>query len=269
LIAGVAGEAAGGVDQHMERVAETLSHAARVSNGRVVALREREAVALFATPDAAARAALRLHAYALALPPFPPRLGVRICLHSGPMAQRGEEASGDTLDSALALLEAAAPGETLISEHAALALSPGFRRFVGPFESGGKGAGRLRLGELVLRKEAGALAQRMPRVQLRLAYRSQSIVRRREGDAAVIGSDAACDLAVDNHGVSLRHCTIFRRLDACVLRDHSANGTFVTLEDGAPVAVRGDEIALSGRGFISFGRANASGDDVVRYSCEG
>ncbi len=270
LVTGVVadGEAgAEGVEDYVARLAQTLAHAALVSGGRVAGRRERDVTALFPTPDAAASAALRMHAYALALPPMAARLGLRMAVHGGPVG-RGDEISGRTIDLALELLDAAGAGEALISGHAAAGLSPGLGHFVGPLGSGPEGASRLLLGELVFRNEAKLYAQRAQRTRLRLDYRSKSIVRGREGDAATIGSDAACDLAVEGQGAARQHCTILRRQGAYLLRDHSARGTFVTAEGGAELAVRGAEIVLTGRGVISFDQAGAESNGVVRYSCE-
>jgi pSer/pThr/pTyr-binding forkhead associated (FHA) protein len=101
-------------------------------------------------------------------------------------------------------------------------------------------------------------------VALRLDYRARSIVRRRDGDEATIGSDAACDLAVKHHGASQRHCTISRRGSTYLLRDHSETGTFVTVGGGAPRAVLGEEIVLSGQGLIALGVPGS--EDPVHFS---
>lgn len=269
LSAGVAGGA--GENEHLARVAETLAHATRVSGGRVALRREGgEPIALFPSPDAALRAALRLHSYMLALPRVYGKAGMRLSVHYGPVGQGGEDIAGETVDAALELLEAAAAGEALISEHAAAEVGPGLRRFVGAAFPGAKGAARLELGQVLSGGTADIfLADRAPRLRLRLDYRSMTLVRRREGDAATIGSDAACDLAVEDSAASGRHCTILRSRGACILRDHSAAGTFVTLESGREFAVRDAEIRLAGRGLISFGRPRARSEEVVQYACEG
>lgn len=268
LFAGIAGRDAR-IEEHLARVVETLAHAAGVSGGRMAARREREAMALFPSPDSAVRAALRLHAYGLTLPALAGRIGARMSVHCGPVGQRGEEVFGDTIDLALELLEGAGPGETLISEHAAMGVGPGLQRFIGAAAPGGKGAARLRAGQLLSAGSAEVFAERAARLRLSLAYRSKTVVRRREGDAVTVGSDATCDVAVQDSGASGRHCTILRSKGACILRDHSAGGTFVTVEDGAELTVRDAEIRLSGRGVISFGRPRARSEDVVQYACEG
>lgn len=255
------------LQKDVARLSQTLAHAALVSGGRVAGRRERDLTALFPTSDAAASAALRMHAYALALSSMDASLGLRMAVHGGPVG-RGEQISGSTIELALELLEAAGAGEALISGHARAGLSPGLEHFVGPLGSGPEGTHRLLLGELVFRKEAKLYAQRAQRMRLRLEYRSKSIVQRREGDTATIGSDAACELPVEGHGAAQRHCTILRREGAYLLRDHSAKGTFVTAEGGTELAVRGAEIALSGRGVIAFDPPGAGSGEVVRYSCE-
>ena len=269
LVAGIVAAEAGaqGIQECVARLAKALDHAALVSGGRVAGRRQRDVTALFPTSDAAASAALRMHAYALALPPMAASLGLRMAVHVGPVG-RGDEISGRTIDHALELLDAASAGEALISGHAVAGLSRGLEHFVGPLGAGPQGASRLLLGELVFRKEAKLYAQRAQRMRLRLEYRSKSIVQRREGDTATIGSDAACELPVQGQGAAQRHCTILRRQGAYLLRDHSANGTFVTVEGGTELAVRGVEVALSGRGVIAFDPPGAESGEVVRYSCE-
>jgi hypothetical protein len=270
LCAGIVAEGRASTDalrKDAARLAQTLAHAALVSGGRIAVRRERDVIALFAAPDAAASAALRMHAYALAMPSMDVSLGLRMAVHSGPVG-RGDQIFGRTIDLALELLDAAGAGEALISGHAVAGLSAGLGHFVGPRGSGAEDARRLLLGELVFRKEAKLYAQRAQRMQLRLAYRSKSIVQRREGDTATIGSDAACELAVEGQGAAQRHCTILRHQGAYLLRDHSARGTFVTAEGGTELAVRGAEVALSGRGVISFDRPGSGSDELVRYSCE-
>jgi hypothetical protein len=131
-----------------------------------------------------------------------------------------------------------------------------------------KGAARLQLGRLLAGRTSGIFADRVPRLRLSLAYRSTTVVRRREGDAVTIGSDVACDVAVQDSGASGRHCTILRRQEACILQDHSDGGTYVTLEDGPELAVHDAEIKLCGRGVISFGRPRAQSEELVQYACE-
>jgi hypothetical protein len=224
-------------------------------------------MALFAAPDGAAQAALRIQAYWLTLPPLAGARGMRFGMHCGPVGQHGEHVFGETVDQALALMEAAGPGEVLMSEYAALALSPHMQRLIAATATGSVAPDRMRLGELVFRTDL--FAPRPARLRLQLTYGATTIVRRRQGDAVTIGSDAACDLTVEDSAASRRHCTISRGENACVLKDHSDTGTIVTVEGGRQLALRGGEVALSGSGTIAFGNPVAQGGrEVVRYSCE-
>jgi len=263
LFAGLAGSEKAAGEEGAIRIAEMLAHAGRLANGRLAGRSGRDVMALFASPDGAAQAALRIHAYWLTLPPLPGVRGMRFGMHCGPVGQHGDRVFGDTVDHALRLAEIAGAGEVLMSQDAADALGSHMRALIAA-ERGP--VGRMRLGELVFRTDL--FAPRPARLRLQLTYRAKSIVRRRQGDTVSIGSDSACDLTVEHSAASRRHCTISRGEDACLLRDHSDAGTFVTMEGGRELALRGGEVALSGSGTIAFGDPAQGGREVVRYSCE-
>ena len=54
-----------------------------------------------------------------------------------------------------------------------------------------------------------------------------------------------------------------------VLADHSANGTFVTVEGDPEVVLRRDEFTLRGHGWIAFGQSRADTAELVEFFCEG
>jgi predicted component of type VI protein secretion system len=70
---------------------------------------------------------------------------------------------------------------------------------------------------------------------------------------------------VNDEMASRQHCTIERRQELFVLRDHSTNGTYVTVEGEAELAVRRSEFHLRKRGWISFGQPRATGVEVVEF----
>jgi adenylate cyclase len=67
---------------------------------------------------------------------------------------------------------------------------------------------------------------------------------------------------------SRSHGKIERRLDKFVLADHSANGTFVTVDGDQEVVLRREEFTLRGKGWITFGQSKATATDVLEYHCE-
>jgi predicted component of type VI protein secretion system len=101
-----------------------------------------------------------------------------------------------------------------------------------------------------------------------LTYRYETLVRRRDGDSLTIGRDPDCDLCIDMRLASRRHCTVERRGDKLFLRDHSTNGTFVTLDGGREARIRTEEIVLHGRGWLSFGVSRLLAEELVQFRCE-
>jgi predicted component of type VI protein secretion system len=85
-----------------------------------------------------------------------------------------------------------------------------------------------------------------------------------------LGRDPQCDLKVDDAAVSRQHCTIARKGAAFILRDHSSNGTFVTIAGQGEARIHDQELAL-GRsgGLISLGQSAAATEHVISYVCEG
>src|SRR2546429_6979706 len=66
----------------------------------------------------------------------------------------------------------------------------------------------------------------------------------------IIGRDPSCGLVIASQNVSRLHCTIVRRHERFVLRDHSTNGTFVTVDgDGED---RKSTRLNSSHGYISY-----------------
>lgn len=274
LFAGIASRDPGGgsasapaVQEAVGRVVEVLEQATQLSHGRVLNRRELEVMALFPSPEAAAQAALRMHRYAQALPPLPENLGMRIAFHWGPVGQRGEEVFGDSVNLALELVDAATQGQILVSEQAASALGPALQQEVRPLRHLATKAGApIRLGELVAGSDVRVFSPGEPRAALHLVYRQKRMTRRRRTDTAVVGRGKECDLPVEDRGASRKHCTFSLEGATCVLRDHSANGTYLTIEGKREMALRAGQIPLSGRGRIAFGRSAAVTDEIVQYS---
>jgi adenylate cyclase len=151
LFAGLAGpKDAAFADKEKRLLIDTLGQAVDLSGGRIVVRREGELMALFATADAAATAAMRMHAYAETLQKQG-GFGVRIGFHSGPVKQRGDDIFGDTVNLALQLVDRAKTGQIVTSESTAASLSPAVQerlRPLGQIEPKGE-AKPLLVGELV------------------------------------------------------------------------------------------------------------------------
>ena len=265
----------------MEAIARCIAQMRRTvesSAGRVVKTIGDEVMAVFPTPDAAAFAASSMQSAIDALPlAGATKLGIRIGFHCGPVIQNDNDIFGDTVNLAARLVEQAGSSQIIMSRETSDLLGPMFRSFKRPLYAihvKGK-AEEVGLCELIWRhaddqtmfSAAHASAKPKP-LELRLKYGDREITRRRDNDSISIGRDIASGLVVDDDMASRQHCTIERRQNIFVLRDHSTNGTYVTVEGDAELLVRRSEVTLRKHGWIAFGRPRGPGVEVAEFFCD-
>src|SRR2546430_10009207 len=250
-----------------------LSQAAESTGGRVLKTMGDEVMVLFPTPDAAANGASEMHAAVATLPPVNgTKLGVRIGFHSGPVIQRDNDVFGDTVNLAARLVDQAQKGQIVTSRETAQQLSPALRatsRRLYSITIKGK-ADRGELCELEWRPVSEATNDPGPRPPARsaaprprLTYRDLQLVRRRQNDLVVIGRDASCGLVIAGENVSHLHCTIVRHHDRLVPRDHSTNGTFVTIDGAAEILLQDEDMPLHRHGWLAPREPRAATAEVV------
>ncbi|HEU5176846.1 MAG TPA: adenylate/guanylate cyclase domain-containing protein [Burkholderiales bacterium] len=228
--------------------------------------------------DSAARVATAMQ---IALRAYPAaeanKLGLGIGFHFGPVIQDNADVFGDTVNLAARLVEQAAQGQILLAEGTAQRVQPPYRssiRRLYPVRLKGF-EGELMLCEIVWRGDEAATLSPFDavsppkRAKLKLVYRGEKLVLRRTVEEVTLGRDAGCRIVVDGEHASRHHCTIERRHDHFVLSDKSTNGTYITVEGEAEVALRRDEMVLRKSGWISFGQPRAAaGDDVMEFVCD-
>ena len=251
---------------------EALVRAAELSGGRVLRRQGDAIMALFATADAAAAAAARMHATVEPGSEQASDLRVRIGLQSGPVTQQGHDVLGDTVNLALEFSRLAENGQIVTSAETAASLDAAVQAAVRPLAPGSAGGG-LALREVAWRDATQRLlgAQKHAPARhsaIRLAYRDKVLVRRREWDVVTIGRDAELDFVISQQSVSRRHCDVIRREGRFLLRDHSTNGTFVMIEGEGELHVHVGEFVLAKSGWIAPGLSGDVTEDVVRYWCE-
>jgi hypothetical protein len=61
---------------------------------------------------------------------------------------------------------------------------------------------------------------------------------------------------------------IVRRRDKFVLKDHSSNGTYVTVDGDIEILLQREGFTLRKHGWIAFGQSRAGTAEVVEYFCE-
>jgi adenylate cyclase len=248
-----------------------LRTAAESAGGRVVKLIGDEVMMLFATPDAAARAAAKMHQCIEALPAVAgDEPSLRVAFHSGPIIQCDRDVLGDTVKLAAKLVEQAQKGQTLTSGQTAAQLSAKMRPFLRDLQRVAL-TGRsetIRLCEMLKTSLNGAARaqEAKARTMLRLAYDDQVVVCSPEKPRLVIGRHKACDLVIGDKLASRQHCTLEARGDEFVLLDHSTNGTYVTFEGEQEVLLNGAGLALATHGWIAFGHPHGGSAGAVEFS---
>src|SRR5436190_1709561 len=104
--------------------------------------------------------------------------------------------------------------------------------------------------------------------KLRLIVQGAEVMLSSERPAVALGRDASADLVIKERMASRAHGKIERRLDKYILTDHSANGTFITIEGDKEIVLRREEFTLRGHGWVAFGQSRATSSDVVEFFCE-
>jgi adenylate cyclase len=258
------------------RCRNSLQDTIQAEGGRIVRTMGERIMALFRTPDAAALAAARMQVAVEALPSHEAvKLAIRIAFHSGAVTQRESEVFGETVDITAKILAQALKAQTLTYETTANTLSPLVRNCLRHFHDAGDAFGGAQpLWELAWRQSPDitdatgiATSARRPQAVLRLVYRGQTLVRRRGNEAVRVGREEHCEIFVSDRKVSRQQCTIERKGDSFILRDHSTNGTYVTRAGEREMLLLGDEVSLEGSGIIALGQSSAERAEVIEYHC--
>ena len=273
-----AGDAAGGeaISKCVERLRKAVYDCG--GGGRVMHIKGDKVMALLSSPDIAADAAVAMHSAMEELPAVKgTKLALGIGFHHGPVIQKDNDVFGDTVNLAARLVEQAANGQIITTEETGKRLAPLYRawmRKLYSIEIRGR-SGEVALCELVWRADDSATQYAKARTPdavaksvLTLRHKGQKVVRRREKELITIGREDNCGLVVAENDASRQHCTIERRKDKFVLSDHSANGTFVTIEGEKEVELQREDFVLSRRGVITFGQPRATAHETVEFSIE-
>lgn len=247
--------------------------------GRVVKTIGDEVMAIFPEASQAARAAVDIQLGVAQMAPVEKvRLGVRIGMHHGPVVERDGDVFGDTVNLSARLTEMAAKGQIITSLETAGRLEPIQRLDCrNLYEIAVKGKEKpVMLCEVLWTDsdDATTLVANSVTVRpagtsgLRLVYRTRVIQLGDERPAVVMGRDVAVDLVVPDRMASRNHCVIERRQDKFFLVDHSANGTFLTVDGDREVVLRREEALLRSHGVIALGQPRATATELVEFFCE-
>ena len=250
------------------------------AGGTVVKTVGDEVMAVFPDPNQAASTAIEIQNGIDTLEPVAgTKMGVRIGFHHGPVVEKDKDYFGDTVNLAARLAEVAIKGQVITSMSTVTQLNPVLRgacRQLFSIEVKGKAA-EIDICEVVWRESDEAttlVATRTPTTAhtsvLRLKYRDQEVVLDASRKSLTFGRDKAAELVVHEPNASRTHGVIEMRQGKFVLVDHSANGTYLSLDgDRREYVLRREEYALRGHGWFRLGQSRSvASAEVVEFFCE-
>lgn len=203
------------------------------------------------------------------------RLQIRIGFQLGAVVDTSDDLFGETVNLSARLCEIAAPGTAVTTAETAAQLSRSHLarlRKIPPRPL--KGFSRsFNLFELVC-DDITKVTAVFPGLDFAFAPASLCVVFRGEtrtidegAHRLTIGRDPDCDVVLGGSHASRRHCLLEERSGKFVLIDSSSNGTYVIEQGGRVLRLRREELILSGRGWITFGRPRGEGVEEMEYTC--
>jgi GGDEF domain-containing protein len=255
-----------------------LKNLARKFGGRTVKTIGDEIMCVFPSAEAGLQAASEMQVAISKEPAHgATRLAVRIAFHYGLVIEEDGDVFGDTVNVAARLGDLAKAEQILTSQQTVDALPAYLRlgiRAVGMLPLKGKQED-VQVCEAIWQfgDDLTMMQGRIP-PPAKSAGKFKLILGEREWllddnrDVLSIGRDAHSDVVVANKMASRQHARIERRREKVVLVDVSTNGTFVTLDGGAEMTVRREEVLLHGSGTLCFGQSAHDPDsEVLHFSC--
>ena len=237
---------------------------ATAHGGRLIKTIGDAVLVVFERVDQAAEAAAVVQARgAEPKPAGEPHIVLRIGFHFGAAIERDQDVVGDSVNVAARMVALANGGQVLLSEPAAMELSPWLRgrlRELDVLALKGKEKG-VRVFELLWQESSDDLTtvgnRPLPRTASRLELRhgAREIGIDAATSVVTLGRDPGNDVVLVDRLASRLHGRIERRRDKFVLVDQSSNGTFVTIDGEPEIQLRREEMILRGRGRISFGHS--------------
>ena len=273
-------ETAGNAVAHaaVESCLDIMRRRTLAAKGRVIKTIGDEVMSAFSSADHAADAAIEMQLAIAALPPVgSTTLGIRIGFNYGPVVEREGDVFGDAVNLASRLASVATKGQIITARDTVVLMSPMLKactRAITTIQVKGK-AQEIQVYELLWQQseDTTTLASHKsvfkPRnATLRLRMHDIEMVLSADRPSLAMGRDQSADLVIKERMASRAHGKIERRLDKFILTDHSANGTFVTIEGDKEIVLRREEFTLRGHGWIAFGQSRTGASDVVEFFCE-
>ena len=262
------------------RVLDVLAARTGAHGGEVVKTIGDEIMSRFADAESAVRAARAMH-QALKEDPELAQLNiaVRIGLHHGPVLVEKNDVFGDAVNIAARMVSLSKGGQIITTRETVDDLPTEIKqmtRSLGRSQVRGKQEEK-EICEVIWQDTTGLTQMATGRqeelrnllfARLMLEYRGKKRELAPSAQAFTMGRGEQSNLVVDRELVSRSHADIEFRQGKFILVDHSTNGTYLLLENGARFFVRREEFTLHDRGIICLGKAVANDNpDLIRYQC--
>jgi adenylate cyclase len=204
------------------------------------------------------------------------KLQLRVGFHFGPAIMAGNDVFGDTVNVAARVARTARAGQIIMSSEMADRLTPAQRNATRTLTNFALRGRTKEMGILEVMWQDGPnvtivgrthppsqMATHRPKLQLSYEGTEQVF----DGPAEVtIGREPGNDVVVPHYRVSRRHATISFRHNNWVLRDHSANGSFVAFAGEMQIPLHLGELILHKSGIVSLGLATQSPGGSVGFT---
>src|SRR2546430_3151739 len=243
-------ETAGDTVAHaaIEKCVNVSSEKSGDGKGRVIKTMGDEVMSAFATADQAADAAVEIQSAISEMATVgSTQIGIRIGFNHGPVVERDGDVFGDAVNLAARLAGVATKGQIITARDTVMLMAPMLKaatRAITTIQVKGK-AQEIQVYELMWQQSedmttlASQKSVYKPKnAKLRLIVQGSDVILSSEKPAVALGRDASADLVIKERMASRAHGKIERRLDKFILTDHSANGTFITVEGDKEIVLR-------------------------------
>ncbi|MGQ0509306.1 MAG: adenylate/guanylate cyclase domain-containing protein [Betaproteobacteria bacterium] len=262
----------------IERCIVLMRQKTEAAKGKVIKTIGDEVLSTFPDADAAADAAIEMQsAISELLPVGGTKIGIRVGFYFGPLVHKDGDIFGDAVNVASRLSHVAVKGQIITSRETVMLMSPMLKsatRKISQIAVKGKSE-PVEAYELMWQQSEDATTMAAARsvlkpkkTSLRLLLQGGETMLSDERTAVSMGRDQSADLVVRDKMASRSHGKIERRLDKFILTDHSANGTYVTVDGDKEIVLRREEFTLRGKGWITFGQSRSTATDVLEFTCE-
>ena len=266
----------------VERCIGAMTRATQLNKGRVVKTIGDEVMAVFDSAAQGMQAASEMQQRIDELPPPAPgvKLAIRAGFHFGSALLDNNDVFGDTVNTAARMAGLAKAGQIITTAETVAALPELLRqscREIDALAVKGK-AENIHVCEVIWQEgaELTMMSTRMAPaapmdIRIKLRHGADELILGPARPLVTLGRDAACDVVIRDPRASRTHAKIERRRDKFVLVDMSSNGTFVTFQGEAEVALKREETTLRGSGHVAFGHSSNSAENVelLQFAIEG